>query len=76
MVDLLLNDVLVGRVIGIQNLDGLPATLTLVLVLGLKSQTGNNDSKSQTLSVDTSLDKLLLTSKVGVAADNAESSSN
>jgi len=74
VVNLLLNYVLVGGVVGIEDLDGLPAALALVLVLGLKCQTGNDDSQSQTLSVDTSLDKLLLTTQVGVATDNAESS--
>lgn len=74
VVDLLLNDVLVGGVVGVEDLDGLPAALALVLVLGLKCQTGNDDSQSQTLSVDTSLDKLLLTTQVGIATDNAESS--
>jgi hypothetical protein len=74
VVNLLLNDVLVGRVVRVEDLDGLPAALALVLVLGLESQTGNNNSQSQTLSVDTSLDELLLTTKVRVAADDTESS--
>lgn len=73
VVDLLLNDVLVGGVVGVEDLDGLPAALALVLVLGLKCQTGNDDSQSQTLSVDTSLDELLLATQVRVATDNAES---
>jgi hypothetical protein len=74
VVNLLLNDVLVGRVVRVEDLDGLPAALALVLVLGLECQTGDDNSQSQTLSVDTSLDELLLTTKVGVAADDTESS--
>jgi len=73
VMDLLLNDVLVSRVIRVEDLDSLPSALALVLVLGLERQTGNNDSQCQTLSVDTSLDELLLTTEVGVAADNAKS---
>jgi hypothetical protein len=74
VVNLLLDDVLVGRVVRVEDLDGLPAALALVLVLGLECQTGDDNSQSQTLSVDTSLDELLLTTKVGVAADDTESS--
>lgn len=74
--DLLLNDVLVSRIIRVENLDSLPAALALVLVLGLECQTGDDNSQSQTLSVDTSLDELLLTTKVRVAADDTKSSSD
>lgn len=76
VMNLLLNDVLVSRIVRVENLDGLPAALALVLVLGLECQTSNDNSQSQTLSVDTSLNELLLTTKVRVAADNTESSSD
>lgn len=76
MVNLLLNHVLVSRVIGIQDLHSLPPALSLVLVLGFKSQTGNDNSQCQALCVNTSLDQLLLTREVRVAANETECGSH
>lgn len=76
MVDLLLNDLLVGGVVGVKDFNTFPTSLSLVLVLGLESQTGNDNGQSQTLSVHTSLNKLLLTAKIRVSTDDSKSSTH
>jgi hypothetical protein len=70
MMNPLLNDVLVCRIIGIQNLDRLPPSLALRRITSLKRKTGQQRRQCTTLRIHTRLDELLGAAQVGVAVDH------
>lgn len=72
VVDLLLDVVRVSGVVRVENLDRLPAAGTLVRIVGLERETGQEHRERQTLGVDTSLHQLLLAAKVWVTRDDGE----
>ena len=76
MVDLLLDDVLVLRVVGVDVLDRLPAALALCGVHTFESERCDHDGHCETLGVDTRLHEFLLSGQVGVAADEGESAAH
>lgn len=70
MVNLLLNDGLVCRVIGIQHLDCLPPSLAFRCVGTLNRKTGQQRRQRSTLGIHTGLDEFLGAAQVGVAVDH------
>lgn len=71
--DLLLNQVLVLGVVGVNDHDGLPATLAGLGVTCLEGGGGDQHGQRETLGVDTGLDKLLGSAQVLVTADDGQS---
>lgn len=72
LVDLLLNQVLVLRVVGVDNHDGLPPSPAALGISRLEHRGGDEDGQGQTLSIDTGLDQLLGGGEVLVLADSGE----
>lgn len=70
MVNLLLDDVLVCRIIGIQDLDCLPPPLALCRICALNRKRREQRRQCASLSIHTRLNKLLGTAQVRVAVDH------
>ena len=61
---------LVGRVVGVDDHDGLPPALAALGIGGLKGSRGDEDGERQALGVHTGLDELLAGAEVLVAVDD------
>lgn len=68
----LLYQMLMRRIVWIQNLDSLPPALALVHIVGFKRKTRQQHSNSQALRIYTSLHQLLLTSQVFIPANETK----
>ena len=76
VVNLLLDDVLVFRVVGVDVLDRLPSALALCGVDTLEGERCDHDGHGEALGVDTRLHEFLLGGQVRTAADDGEGSSH
>ena len=72
VVNLLLDEPFVGRVVGVQDLDSFPSAFALVLVADLKGGGGDKYGHGQALGVDTSLHDLLRRGQVRATANDAQ----
>jgi len=68
----LLYQMLMCRIVRIQNLDSLPPALALVHIVGFKRKTRQQHSNSQALRIHTSLYQLLLTGQVFIPANETK----
>lgn len=73
LLDLLLDQVLMGRVVGINDHDGLPPALAALGVGSLEGGRGDEDGERQALGINTGLDELLTGAEILVTVDNGHS---
>jgi len=76
VMDLLLDQVLVRRIIGVKHLDRLPPSTSLTNILRLKRQTCNDNGDSKTLRINTRLHQLLRARKVFVPTHQPQRSTH